>query len=109
MGVFEDANAPDPEEDLQKWINYNVENYNFTEEELAKIRMKSRAFYGVRLKNSKNETTAVVLFESLKTNGLPFGKLRRLLNDQEKTNLAALIESLDEHIPTLESAREEGF
>ncbi|MAB51572.1 MULTISPECIES: hypothetical protein [unclassified Marinobacter] len=109
VGVFEDADAPDPEEDLQKWIDYNVKNYSFTEEELKKIRMKSRAFYGVRLKNSKNETTAVLLFESLNNNGLPFGKLRRLLNDQEKTNLTALIESLDEHIPTLESAREEGF
>jgi hypothetical protein len=109
VGVFEDTDAPDPEQDLQKWIEYNVENYNFTEEELLKIRMKSRAFYGVRLKNSKNETTAVILFESLNSNGLQLGKLKRLLNDQEKTNLTALIESLNEHIPTLESAREEGF
>ena len=109
VGVFEDANAPDPEENLQKWINYNVKNYNFKEEELKNIRMKSRAFYGVRLKNSKNETAAVILFESLNNNGLSFGKLKRLLNDQEKMNLTALIESLDEHIPTLELAREEGF
>lgn len=90
-------------------VNYNIENYNFSEEELSNIRMKSRAFYGLRLKNSKNETIAVLLFESLKPNGLPFGKIGRLLNDQEKTNLTALIESLNEHIPTLESAREEGF
>jgi hypothetical protein len=94
---------------MQAWIDYNVENYNFTEEELSNIRMKSRAFYGIRLKNTRNETIAVILFESLRQNGLPFGKLRRLLNDQERTNLAALVESLGEHIPTLESAREEGF
>lgn len=109
VGVFEDTDAPDPKKDLQKWIEYNVENYNFTEEDLLKIRMKSRAFYGVRLKNSKNETTAVILFESLNSNGLQLGKLKRLLNDQEKMNLTALVESLNEHIPTLESAREEGF
>lgn len=109
VGVFQDTEAPDPEADMQAWVNYNIENYNFSEEELSNIRMKSRAFYGLRLKNSKNETIAVLLFESLKPNGLPFGKIGRLLNDQEKTNLTALIESLNEHIPTLESAREEGF
>lgn len=109
VGIFEDAGAPDPEESMQAWIDYNIVNYNFTEEELSEIRMKSRAFYGVRLKNSHNVTIAVILFESLNPNGLQFGKLRRLLNDQEKTNLPALIESLSEHIPTLESAREEGF
>jgi hypothetical protein len=108
-GVFEDTNAPDPEENMQAWIDYNIENYNFTAEELSNIRMKSRAFYGVRLKNSRNETIAVILFESLKPNGLPFGRVKRLINEQEKTNLTALIESLDEHIPTLEFAREEGF
>jgi len=109
IGILEDAAAPDPIENMQAWINYNVEKYNFTEEDLSNIRMKSRAFYGVRLKNSHNVTIAVILFESLKPNGLQFGKLKRLLNDQEKTNLTSLIESLNEHIPTLESAREEGF
>ena len=109
IGVFENTEAPDPEENLQAWTSYNIENYNFTEEELLNIRMKSRAFYGVRLKNYHNTTIAVILFESLKPNGLSFGKLKRLLNDQEKMNLTALIESLNEHIPTLEAAREEGF
>ena len=109
VGRFQDTEAPDPEENMQAWVDYNVNEYNFTEEDLSNIRMKSRAFYGLRLKNSRNETIAVILFESLKPNGLPFGKLRKLLNEQEMTNLTALIESLNEHIPTLESAREEGF
>jgi hypothetical protein len=109
VGVFENTEFPDPEENLQAWTSYNMENYNFTKEELLNIRMKSRAFYGVRLKNYHNTTVAVILFESLKPNGLSFGKLKRLLNDQEKMNLTALIESLKEHIPTLEAAREEGF
>jgi hypothetical protein len=107
--VFEDAAAPDPEENMQAWVDYNVRNFNFTEEVLSNIRMKSRAFYGIRLKDSRNVTIAVILFESLKANGLPFGKLKRLINEQEKTNLTTLIESLNEHIPTLELAREEGF
>ena len=109
VGVFEDTSAPDPDINVAEWVNYNVSKYNFSEEELMSIRMKSRAFFGVRLKNSSNITVAVVLFESLSTNGLPFGKIKRLVNEQEKTNLAALIESLNEHIPNLESAREEGF
>jgi len=109
IGIFENTEAPDPQINLQEWIDYNIENYAFTEEELLNIRMKSRAFYGVRLKNRSNITVGVILFESLEPNGLAFGKLRRLLNDQEKMNLTALIESLNEHIPTLEAAREEGF
>ncbi|MBV1952279.1 MAG: hypothetical protein KUG64_08820 [Cycloclasticus sp.] len=109
VGIFEDTSAPDPVDNMQAWTTYNIENYNFTEKELSNIRMKSRAFYGVRLKGFSNGTIAVVLFESLNPNGLPLGKLKRLLNDQEKMNLSALIESLDKHIPTLESAREEGF
>lgn len=109
VGVFRDTDAPDPVENMDAWIKYNAAKYNFTKEELSNIRMKSRAFYGIRLKNSRNEAIAVIIFESLKPNGLPYGKLERLLNGQERTNLAALIESLDEHIPTLESAREEGF
>ena len=109
IGIFQDTGAPDSTENMQEWLQYSVENYNFTEDELSNIRMKSRAFYGLRLKNTHNVTIAVILFESLNQDGLPFGKLNRLLNDQEKTNLSALIESLSEHIPNLESAREEGF
>ncbi|MDE8601471.1 hypothetical protein M3I01_000830 [Marinomonas sp. RSW2] len=108
-GVFEDTGAPDPENDMQAWVDYNVDNYDFTEEDLSKIRMKSRAFYGIRLKNLRQQTIAVILFESLQPNGLPIEKCKRLLNSQEKMNLISLIDSLDKHIPTLESARKEGF
>jgi hypothetical protein len=61
VGVFENTEFPDPEENLQAWTSYNMENYNFTKEELLNIRMKSRAFYGVRLKNYHNTTVAVIL------------------------------------------------
>lgn len=108
-GHFEEAEAPDPEVDMNSWVQYNVDNFNFSSEELTKIRMKSRSFYGVRLKNASNTTVAVILFESLRLDGLPFGKLSRLINDQEKSNLAALVDSLKEHTPNMESAREEGF
>lgn len=109
QGKFEDANVPDPNNDMDGWLDYNVDKYGFTHDELSKIRMKSRSFCGIRLKNAQHVTIAVVMFESLNPNGLPFGKIGRLLNEQEKTNLTSLIVSLKEHIPTLESAREEGF
>jgi hypothetical protein len=109
VGVFEDTSAPDPSVNMDDWINHNVREYNFTEDELINIRMKSRAFYGVRLKNSSNTTVAVVLFESLSASGLPFGKIKKLLNEKETKNLVALVDSLSGHIPNLESAKEEGF
>jgi hypothetical protein len=108
-GKFQDTSAPDPEADLAAWKQHNIENFNFTEEQIEKIRMRSRAFYGLRLKNAQNATVAVLVFESLKVNGLPFGKIERFLKDHEIRNLVHLVESLEHHIPSLEDARSEGF
>ena len=58
---------------------------------------------------SENDTVAVLVFESLKVSGLPFGKIQRYLKAHEIKNLVNLIESLEQHIPSLEDARSEGF
>lgn len=108
-GRFQDTSAPDPEEDLSGWKQYNIENFNFTEDQINQIRMRSRAFHGLRLQNGQNITVAVLVFESLKVNGLPFGKIQRFFKDHEIKNLVNLVESLENHMPSLEDARSEGF
>lgn len=108
-GKIEDASAPDPEQDLDGWKQHNVNKFNFTEQQINKIRMRSRAFYGIRLQNSQNITVAVLIFESLKVNGLPFGKIQRFIKDHEIKNLVNLVESLEHHMPNLEDAKSEGF
>ncbi len=108
-GKFQDTNAPDPEMDLNAWKQYNMEKFNFTEEQINQIRMRSVAFYGLRLQNAQNATVAVLIFESLKANGLPFGKIQRFFKNHEVTNLVNLVESLEHHMPSLEDARSEGF
>jgi len=108
-GMFQDAGAPDPETDFNAWKEYNIQKFNFTDDQLNNIKMRSRAFYGIRLQNSQNVTIAVLVFESLKTNGVPFAKIRRFFKNHEITNLINLVESLENHIPSLEKAKSEGF
>lgn len=108
-GRFEDASAPDPEINLNSWKQHNIDKFNFTKDQISKIRMRSRAFYGLRLQNSQNATVAVLVFESLKVDGLPFGKIHRFFKDHEIKNLVNLVESLEHHMPSLEDARSEGF
>lgn len=109
IGKVQDTSAPDPDDDLGKWKQHNIDKFNFTAEQIENIRMRSRAFYGLRLQNSENETVAVLVFESLKVNGLPFGRIERYLKAYEIKKLVNLIESLEQHIPSLEDARSEGF
>lgn len=109
VGNYQDTQAPDPQASPYEWVEYNIEKYGYDEAQLDKIRMKSRAFLGVRLKNSEQITIAVIIFESLRPNGLPFGKINSFLNDHEIRNLANLIQSLEKHMPSLEEANAEGF
>jgi hypothetical protein len=109
IGKCEDANAPDPITDLAGWKQYNIDKYNFDINQLERIRMKCRAYYGIRLQNAQNITVAVLLFESLNNNGLPFGKIQRFFEANEMRNIVNLIESVENHIPKLQDARAEGF
>lgn len=109
VGKVQDADAPDPIDNEDNWLKYNIEKFNFSEEVLINIKMKSRSFYGFRLKNIKHETIAVLIFESIDPDGLKFGKLDRFFNEHEKKNITYLVESLKKHIPSLDMARQEGF
>lgn len=109
IGKVQDASAPNPEDGLESWVSYNIDKFNFSEDVLMNIKMKSRSFYGFRLRNTQNETIAVLMFESLDPDGLKFGKFNRFFNEHEKKNITHLVKSLEKHIPSLEMARQEGF
>ncbi len=109
IGSVQDTDAPDPIENLENWKLYHINKYNFTRDQIDRIRMRSRAFYGIGLKDAQNVTVAVLLFESLKVNGIPFSKIEKYFKTHERNNIVNLIESLRNHIPSLEEARSEGF
>lgn len=109
LGEFQDNQAPDPNVNLEEWEKYNIEKFSFSKNEISRIRMKSRSFYGVRLKNSQHVTVAVIIIESLDSEGLSFVKIKRLLTKFEQMKICTLIESLESHIPSLENAKLEGF
>ncbi|RZM80365.1 hypothetical protein C3B51_12460 [Pseudoalteromonas rubra] len=108
-GVYQDVIPFDPSLDLEGWVSYNVEKHSFDEETVRQINMKSRAFLGIRIQNSKQETIAVLIFESINDNGLKFSKIQKSVNTVEKNNLCHLFESLESHMPNLQIARAEGF
>ena len=95
VGKVQDASAPNPEDSLETWVSYNIDKFNFSEDVLINIKMKSRAFYGFRLRNTQNETIAVLMFESLDPDGLKFGKFDRFFNEHEKKNITHLVKSLE--------------
>ena len=109
QGKYVDTNAPEPNDNIDEWVDFNVKEYGFDKEEAKDIRMKCRAMFGLRLKNTSNETIAVLIFESKAPNGLPLGKIESTFSELEKKKLCSLIESLQSHIPTLENANAEGF
>lgn len=109
-GSCQNTNAPDPEADFTAWKMHNVQNFNISDEQLDKIRMHSRAFYGIRLQNTDHNAVAVLIFESLKQNGLQLSKIQKHFHkNNEIRNIVNLIESLESHMPSLEEARSEGF
>lgn len=109
IGEFQEASAPDPENAIEAWKEFNIKRFNFTEDQVNNIRMRSRAYYGIRLQNPQNITVAVLVFESLRQDGLRFEEIQNYFTQHEKRNIVQLLESLESHIPSLEIARREGF
>lgn len=109
VGTVENADSPDPKTDWPAYVQYHAK-YGFSAEQLEALRMRSRSFFGVRLRDDQNnQTIAVLMFESTEPGGLKFGKLKRFFNEHEKRNMLALVKSLESHIPSLEAANSEGF
>ncbi|EGQ8122385.1 hypothetical protein V9R51_003663 [Vibrio cholerae] len=108
-GYFEDVNPYDPEKDLVKWKQYNIDNFSLDNETLDKIKMKSRALQGFRIQNSQMQTIAVLVFESINPDGLKLSRIKNAMTPREKQNLCHLLESLESHMPSLEMASSEGF
>lgn len=91
------------------WYVYNVKKYNFKLEVLEGMRMKSCSLKGTRLKNSKGQVIAVIIFESTSKGGVKFTNIQKYLNSNNQTRLVDLIEALNVHIPSLDNAKKEGF
>ncbi len=107
-GYYQHVIPHDPILDFEAWKKYNIEHFGFDASLLNNINMKSVSLQGFRIKNERLETIAVLIFESTKSDGLKFQKIKRAI-DQEVKNLCHLIEALENHMPSLEAAREEGF
>lgn len=96
-------------DDRDGWILYHSKVYGYSAEELSNIKMKSASLLGVRLRDSKAETVAVIIFESINKDGLKFGKIEKYFNQNSQNALVLVLEALKQHMPTLEGAKLEGF
>ncbi|MEY2703757.1 MAG: hypothetical protein RLY43_2396 [Bacteroidota bacterium] len=109
MGDDEVVDSPPFEESEEAWYQYHMNKYHFSRSELVNIKMKSCSFKATRLRNSQEQTIAVIVFESMMKNGVKFGTVTRYFSPHTRKALVGLIESLNAHIPELEMAMEEGF
>jgi hypothetical protein len=108
-GVDQVTESPVFAESPDEWIFFHKEKYGFTEEQLSKLTMKSASIFSKRLRNNKHETVGVLVVESMKNTGVPFGKLTKYFQSEEGGSIVNLIEALKSHVPSLEIAESEGF
>lgn len=109
-GYFQHVIPHNPQKNLEDWNKYNIEEFGFDLEVLERMNMKSQALQGFRIQNDKQETVAVLIFESTNKTGLSFEKIKTAMTaTREQRNLLHLLESLENHMPSLASAHSEGF
>ncbi|EOX4834751.1 hypothetical protein ACG9VV_004336 [Vibrio alginolyticus] len=109
IGAVSEVSSPCPKENLDRYVDYHHDKYDVPRELIIESSMKSRAFCAVRVTDSKQRAIAVVIVESTEGNGLPFSKISRYLNVEEKRKLACLMDGLSSHMVSVERAHEEGF
>lgn len=108
-GYFQHVIPHDPRVDLDAWNQHNINEFGFEIATLDRMKMKSQSLQGFRIKNDKQETVAVLIFESIEKTGLKFESIKGKMTSRELKNLCHMLESLDNHMPSLENAHSEGF
>lgn len=108
-GYFQHVTPHDPRVDLDAWNQHNINEFGFEQATLDRMKMKSQSLQGFRIKNDKQETVAVLIFESIEKTGLKFENIKGKMTTRELKNLCHMLESLDNHMPSLENAHSEGF
>lgn len=108
-GYFQYVIPHDPSLDLEAWKQHNIEKFGFEKATLDRMHMHSQALQGFRIKNDKQKTIAVLIFESTEKTGLKFEKIKTAMTNRELKNLCHMLESLENHMPSLENAHSEGF
>jgi hypothetical protein len=108
-GKVEEVIPFDATQEFEKWKQFNIKNFGFDDSVLNKMNMRSRAFLGFRIQNSQKDTIAVLIFESTRKDGLKFSKINTAMNKRELQNICHLLESLESHMPSLQTASSEGF
>lgn len=109
QGGVSDATSPCPKTSLEEYIKYHTSKFGVPEDVIRNSNMKSRAFCAIRILDTKRDALAVIVFESTNSNGLPFSKINRCINDDERRKLSFLMEGLSSHMVSLEIAHKEGF
>lgn len=108
-GRVEEVIPFDPQTHLKEWKQYNIDNHGFEDSVLSNMNMKSMSYLGFRIRNTQRQTIAVLIFESTQATGLKFSKINNVMDQGELQNISHLLESLESHMPSLQTASQEGF
>ncbi|MFP4106711.1 MAG: hypothetical protein ACLFVU_11550 [Phycisphaerae bacterium] len=108
-GRFFDNEFPDPDEDIDAYLEYH-RNYGIGREEAEALVMRSRTFFGYRVLDTRNrDPLAVVIVESTSTDRLKKSTLERVFGDRERGFLSEMIETLRPHLSVPSVAEEAGL
>lgn len=76
---------PDPNENIQEYINVNKLKWGLEAEETSSLSMKSRCFYALSIKSPmKDKTVGVIVFESTTPNGIIPEDIRKVFEAEER-------------------------
>lgn len=95
-GEASDLKLPDPEKDMDAYIEYQHDKCNVPKSDVKKYKMLSRQYAAFTVKNrSNNQTSGIIVFESTRAGALDMEELRKAANSQEANDIGNLLGFID--------------
>lgn len=103
-----DNGAPAADHSSTEYEKYMKEKWDIKKKDSRGFRMKSRCYCAFRIDQGPKKL-AVLVFESVRPDGLDFDKLKELVSEQEGPRLAYLLNRYAEMVPDPAIPAEAGF
>lgn len=96
------SNLPDPTADIDQYCDYHVSNLGLARDKVVQMRMKSRSYMAVGIKDTKDrKRVAVLIIESLDSDALDKKSAKKLVEMGYSKKLAYLLEVVEAFKPRI--------
>ncbi len=95
-GEAYDFKLPDPEADLEAYLEHQAENWSIPKSDGKKLKMKSREYAAFTVLNRSNsQVSGVIVFESTRSGAFKLEELRKAANSAEAQDIGNLLGFVD--------------